>query len=244
MTDLNPNLPDDEAILTEDNLSLKSQRPILRGKALEEYKKTLQLSEEQKDIIIGTLLGDSTMGLRRGGPVYAMKFEQSTVRRQYLLHLAKVFANFCGQSPIERWLDKAKTRAAIGFRTYRHDSLIFYFNLFYDLVVDPDTGKTKSVKKVPKNIAKFLTPRAVAYWFMDDGTSWTTQGYKYYVFNTQGFTKPDCQILCDALKSNFNIESYLVKDRHMFRVSIAAQSKQDFLNLITSYIQPDCKYKL
>ena len=47
----------------------------LRGKALENYKKTLVLTDIQRDIIIGSLLGDSIMGLRKGVPLYSLKFE-------------------------------------------------------------------------------------------------------------------------------------------------------------------------
>ena len=218
----------------------------LRGKALENYKKTLVLTNIQKDIIIGSLLGDSTMGLRKGVPLYSLKFEQSVKKQGYILHLAKVFDEFCGSPPVRRWIDKKKTRDAIWFRTYRHNSFVFFFNLFYVIEEDPVTGKPFSRKIVPLNIAKFLNPRVVAYWFMDDGTfhSDIRSGAKQYYFSTQGFKKSECQLLCEALGTCLNIQAKVHKDGKYWRIYIRAQSTPLFLDLISPYIVDDLLYRL
>lgn len=221
-----------------------NEKRNLRGKALENYKKSLTLNHTQKDIIIGTLLGDSTMGLRNGQPFYGLKFEQSVRREKYINHLANEFDNFCGSPPQKRWIDKLKTRESIWFRTYRHDAFRFYFNLFYIIENHPITGKPFSRKIVPSNISKFFTPRAVAYWFMDDGTYHLYQGKKAYYFSTQGFTKQECIILSNALLTNFNISSNVHKDKDKFRISIRVSSNQTFRNLITPYLHSDFLYKL
>lgn len=221
-----------------------NQKRNLRGKTLENYKKSLKLNETQKDIIIGTLLGDATMGLRHGKPYYGLKFEQSVRRENYINHLANEFDDFCGSTPQKRWIDKEKIREAIWFRTYRHDSFRFYFNLFYIIENDSVKGRLFSRKTVPSKISKFLTARAVAYWFMDDGTYHLKKGKKYYYFSTQGFTQKECQILSDALLSNFNIDSNVHKDRDRFRISIRASSNQNFQSLISPYLHSDFFYKL
>lgn len=213
----------------------------LRGKALEDHKKTLVLNDIQKDIIIGSLLGDSTMGLRKGVPLYSLKFEQSVKKQGYIFHLAEVFDGFYGSPPAKRWIDQKKTREAVWFRTYRHNSLAFFFNLFYVIEEDPVTGKPFSRKIVPFNIAKFLNPRVVAYWFMDDGTfhSDIRSGAKQYFFNTQSFQKSECQLLCDALRVCLNIEANVHKHGKYWRIYIRAQSTPIFLDLISPYIVDD-----
>lgn len=216
----------------------------LRGKALESYKKSLKLNDTQKDIIIGTLLGDSTMGLRNRKPFYGLKFEQSLQRENYIKHLAHEFNNFCGSPPQTRWIDKAKTRQAIWFRTYRHDSFRFYWNIFYIFENDSVTGQASSRKIVPSNISKFLTPRALAYWFMDDGTYHLKNGNKTYYFSTQSFTKTECIILVNALLTNFHIDSNVHKDKDKFRIGIRRSSNETFRNLITPYLHSDFLYKL
>ena len=37
-------------------------------------------------------------------------------------------------------------------------------------------------KRVPKNINELLTPRGLAYWFMDDGTSYRSGRHRAYKF--------------------------------------------------------------
>ena len=61
----------------------------------------------------------------------------------------------------------ARPRQSIWFKTYSHPEFKFYDDLFYPLQRDPEGGRKK---RVPKNIGQFLTARALAYWFMDDGT--------------------------------------------------------------------------
>lgn len=226
-------------------MNMKKKRN-LRGKALEEYKKTLTLNDKQRDIIIGSLLGDSTMGLRSSKPYYSLKFEQSVTKENYIEHLAQEFNEFCGSPPSRRWLDEAKTRQAVWFRTYRHPAFIFYFNLFYIIEEDPITGKLYSRKIVPINIAKFLNARVLAYWFMDDGTFHRrseTESKQYYL-STQGFEKDECSRLCDALDCKLNIKASVHKDKTYWRIYIRHESAELFRQLILPYIVSDFMYKL
>ena len=73
------------------------EKANLKGIALINYKKELQkkgFTQEQKDILIGTLLGDSSMeAVRDGGanPNSKIKFEQSISREAYLNHIYEIF---------------------------------------------------------------------------------------------------------------------------------------------------------
>ena len=96
------------------------------------YKESLKLTPDQKSIIVGTLLGDATMRLSNGRPVYSIKFEQGIQHKGYVEHLFEVFEPFCGTGPNERYIDKEQTRKSVSFSTYRHDEFIFYYNYFYD----------------------------------------------------------------------------------------------------------------
>lgn len=217
----------------------------LRGNALKKYKEELKLTPDQRSIIVGTLLGDATMRLSGGRPVYSIKFEQGIQHKQYVEHLFEVFEAFCGTRPKDRFVDKQKTRKSVSFTTYRHHEFIFYYNYFYD-IQDQQDGSKKGVKVIRKNIHKYLTPMAVAYWFMDDGTFIrdSKSGSKSYYFSTQGFEKTESQRLCDALKHNFNISANVHKDKDKWRIYVVASSKQTLLDLITPYIHSDFIYKL
>lgn len=204
----------------------------LRGKELEIYKQSLKLTDVQREIIIGTLLGDASMSLRKGMPCYSIKFEQSEEHADYIYHLYEIFEPFTGTPPALRWIDRNHTRRAVWFRTYRHDSLIFYWNLFY-------AGERKSL---PKNIAKFLTPRVLAYWFMDDGNQ--TSDHKSYNINTQGFEKHESEKLCEILKEKFNITASINKDKDSWRIYIWRESAETFRTLVEPYVLSCFDYRL
>jgi hypothetical protein len=213
-----------------------TQHKNLRGKKLEIYKKTLRLTKLQKEIIIGTLLGDSSMSLREGKPCYSIKFEQGEEHADYVTHLYEIFADFTGTPPSWRWIDRQKTRRALWFRTYRHDELIFYCNLFYQ-----GTGEDRR-KIVPKNIENFITPRVLAYWFMDDGNK--TSDQKTYCINTQGFMKHESELLCDILRTKFNVIASVNKDKNSWRIYIWRESTETFKTLVEPYVINCFSYRL
>ena len=222
------------------------QNLTLRGNALKAHKQNLKFDPEHIDIIIGTLLGDSTMGLRNQKPLYSLKFEQSIQHKEYIDHLFDRFKTFCGTAPVERVTNKEKGNKAVWFRTYRLNELIYYWNLFYQIKIDPVSQKKVSCKIVPKNIALFLNARALAYWFMDDGTRHRRQiaHHSPYYLSTEGFTKTECQHLRAALFFNFQIFTALHKDRHQWRIYIKANSKSKFRDLVKPYILNCFLYKL
>ena len=210
-----------------------AQRGKLRGKQLEIYKLSLKLTDVQREVIIGTLLGDASMSLRNGKPCYSIKFEQGEANADYVNHLYELFEPFTGTPPAWRWIDKNRTRRARWFRTYRHDSLIFYWNLFY--VLD---GR----KIVSKKIAKFITPRVLAYWFMDDGNQ--TSDSKTYCLNTQGFSKHESEMLCEILKEKFKITASVNKDKDSWRIYVWRESAETFRALVEPYVLSCFDYRL
>lgn len=222
----------------------KDKAKNLRGIQLIEYKKTLKLNTIQKEILVGTLLGDATIAKSKKIALN-VKFEQKLANEEYINHLYEIFEPYVGTPPKVRNIigGGAKDRQSIWFRTYRHIDFKFYYDLFY-IKTNQDLRK----KRVPKLIHKFLTPRALAYWFMDDGSyyynkSKTTQ-QKVYYFNTQSFSYEDIKILKKALKLNFNFDTNIYKDRTYYLLYIQPQSKDDFIHLIKSFIIETFDYKL
>ena len=67
------------------------------GNALREYKQTITLNAIQKEVIVGTLLGDASMPLYRGKPKLHVKFGQCIARAEYIWHLYYIFENPVGR---------------------------------------------------------------------------------------------------------------------------------------------------
>ena len=86
----------------------------------------------------------------------------------------------------------------------------FCYDLFYP-AHDPEGDGWSRNKRVPENISELLTPRALAYWFMDDGYSLNINQKRYYVFSTHSFPLEDHEILVKALRGNFSIEATIQK---------------------------------
>lgn len=201
----------------------------LKGKELDSYKQRLVLNSVQREIIIGSLLGDASMGLRLGKPVYSIKFEQSINNELYINHIYTVLEPFVGVVPSicmvgDTWYSKY-------FRTYRHPSFKFYFDIFY-----PATNNY--IKVVPKTINRLLTPRALAYWYMNDGFFDGS-----YLLHTKCFSISDQRLLLNAL-GNFNIKANIHKDKDKFRIFILSESRETFKGIISPYLIKCFDYKL
>lgn len=226
--------------MTNDNLF--SIKRSLRGKALIEYKKRLKLNLVQKDILIGTLLGDATIIKQTNKTNFNIKFEQKIFNSDYINHLYEIFEPYVGTPPRIRNIKGggAQDRQSIWFRTYRHIDFKFYYDLFY--IEDSKTLLKK--KRVPQNIHKFLTAKALAYWFMDDGTKFTKNNNNYYYLSTQSFPLEDQKILVKALKRNFNLTINIHKDRSKYKLYILTISNVKFIELIKDFIHPCFVYKL
>lgn len=210
----------------------------LRGAGLISYKKNLVLTQEQKEVIIGTLLGDST--IRTSKCNYCIKFEQKYTQIDYLNHLHEIFKPFVGTGPKLRVIKNAFHKdygVSCWFRTYAHIKFKYYENRFYKT---DEKGRRRKI--VPRNIHQMLTPRALAYWFMDDGSFsfWGT----LYCLNTQSFTLSEQKNLVKALKSKFNLNFNVIKDRAYYRLALQEQDNKNFKQLIQPYIVPSFQYKL
>jgi hypothetical protein len=149
---------------------MKQLKRNLKGRALIDYKKTLSkkgLTQEQKDIIIGTLLGDASMQATKRTQNSNIKFEQGMKQEAYIQHLYVIFSEWVGTPPLIRHITGggAADRQSIWFKTYAHPTFNFYKNIFYKR-----DSLNKQYKTVPKCLHRLLTACSLAYWFMDDGS--------------------------------------------------------------------------
>src|SRR5436190_21028213 len=91
------------------------------------------LTTEQKDILVGLILGDLNVRKVKGSVNAKLKFEQGTVHEDYLLHLYDLFKNYCTAPPktTSRAPDTrtGKVYSAISFDSYS----LPCFNELYDL---------------------------------------------------------------------------------------------------------------
>lgn len=210
-----------------------------RGKALSAYLKPFEtrgLTDLQKSVLIGTLLGDSTLQYNKGKfPWY--KFDQQAKNKSYVNLIYSIFSDFVGTPPSIRYKDQKEH--SLWFRTYRSVLFDFYARQFY--IID-EFGKRK--KTIPKLIHRWLNPIVLAFWFMDDGSK-TLHGY---VFHTQGFVLSDIKILQKALGRVFRLQTNIQADHRpngsLYTLYVPASEVKQFNAIVSPFIVDCMKYKL
>jgi hypothetical protein len=90
----------------------------LKGKELNLYKDKLVLTDLQKEVIFGILLGDASMECRLQKPVYAIKVEQTIKKEKYVVHLYNILEPFVGMTPSVRVI-KASSSPCVNFKELR-----------------------------------------------------------------------------------------------------------------------------
>ena len=207
----------------------------MRSNEIEQYKATLKLTEEQKEVLVGILLGDATLETQNSGRTYRIKIEHSLKQKAYAEHLYKIFNDWARSQPWERkvGLPNGKTYVNIVFSTLSHPSLRFYAHQFY-------RGRTKIV---PRLIKKWLTPKALAYWFMDDGSVKSKQS-KGVIFNTQGYAKYDVAKLINVSQEKFHLVAKLRSQKEGYQIYISGNSYESFKSLVLPFMLPDMMYKI
>lgn len=173
---------------------------------------------------------------------------QCTKQKEYLFHKYELLKDFCNAGPKLKYSTNGRStilHPGYMFYTRVHYSLDFYGNMFYKF----NSETCRFTRSIPVNIEQFLTPRAIAYWYMDDGyLKWRGKS-NAMVLCTDSFHLDEVNILRIALKNLYNIETQLnrkdpKKDNYGYRISINEQNSLLFRALIKDYVLESMNYKL
>jgi hypothetical protein len=108
--------------------------------------------------------------------------------------------------------------------------------MFYKLI------DNKYIKIVPLNIEEYLTPLALAIWFMDDGSR-LGRGAR---IATNCFTLEEVNFLCNVLYRKYNIIATphkCGKDKgHIIYIHV--NSMKLFIKIVKPFLLPSLYYKL
>lgn len=103
-------------------------------------------------------------------------------------------------------------------------------------------------KLISNNLVKnYLTPRSLAYWFIDDGGKWDYNKNslnKSIVLNTQSFTFEEVESLVKGLRDKYQLNCYVKINKNKPIIYIDSLSYLIFYNLIKPYLIPQMIYKL
>jgi DNA-binding transcriptional regulator WhiA len=205
----------------------------MRSLAIEKLKEKLSLTPLQREVLIGLLLGDGHLETQNGR-TYRLKIEQSKAHRAYVDHLYHLFEGWVLTPPrIKQVVSRGHASENVTFQTVSHSAFRFYAHQFYR------DGR----KQVPKLIHRWLTPRALSYWFMDDGSIKSKQS-KGVILNTQAFQLADIERLIKCLHTKFDLQASIRKQREGCQIYISGNSFEKFSALVAAYVIPEMQYKL
>jgi hypothetical protein len=207
----------------------------MRSRAIEAYKSTLQLTPEQREVLVGLLLGDVCLESQNRGRTYRVKVEQSAEHEPYLRHLYGLFRPWVLSPPYQRQASARNGSATTSwaFNTVSHAAFRFYAHQFYG----------EQGKQVPNLIHRWLTPRGLAHWFMDDGSMKSSQS-KGVIFNTQGFTKPNVEQLALVLQARFALQAKARRQPDGHQIYVSGSSYERVVELIGPHLIDEMRYKL
>lgn len=206
----------------------------MRSKKIEDYKESLKLNDEQKEILIGLMLGDGHLESKNSGRTYRLKIEQSLKHQQYVEYLYGYWRDWVLTPPkVKKTLINGRVHQKLNFQTLSHSSFRFFAAQFY-------RGK---VKVVPKLIHRWLSPKALAIWFMDDGSVKSRES-KALILNTQSFAIEDIKILCQALERRYGLQCKPRKQAEGFQIFISGKSYELFKSIILPHMCGSMLYKI
>lgn len=180
------------------------------------------LTERQKAIIVGCLLGDGTMRCKTNA---LLEINHSIRQQEYVEWKYSELKKIISTKPQKRFGNAG--RIAYRFTTKSLPELTEIYRKFYQ------DGK----KIIPDNL--FIHPISLAVWFMDDGC----KSYRAVYLNTQKFNVAEQSKLAGLLKDQFDIKTTLNKDKKYYRLRIAVSSVKKFLEIIKPYLLPMFCYK-
>ena len=192
--------------------------------------KDLELSNEQEQFILGSLLGDLSIDLTEQMKNAKLCLVHSVKQEELFMKKVEILGEFMGNYKLYSQYDNRTDKIYQTWRGNRKAHKLFneVYNLLYP-------NKIKTITQ--EYLDKINHPIALAYWFMDDGSECGT-------IATNCFSLEEVELLINWLKTKWNIISTKQKNKENYVLHISQKSRLDFERLIFPYIVPSMYYKL
>ena len=187
------------------------------------------LSDRQRNILIGSLLGDANINLK--GKECRVFFKHSVNQAELLKWKRKEFEGITGM-PINRFEQRVKGKkyGFVQFVTLTHPAFTVLHKVFYR------DGK----KIVPKNVDRILiSPISLATWIMDDGA----KDNAGLTIQTHSFKNDEVGLLIRVLRDNFDLIATSRKNKGKSIIYFPQAEIKKLWEIVGSHILPEYRYK-
>ncbi len=203
------------------------------------FKEGMQLTSQQKSLVIGSMLGDGTMRMGKGAVNANFKIDHGLKQRDYVLWKYEILKDFVPTEPKLSYRtssDGIRYEKSWWFRTIRHPIFTEIYHDFYRT-----TSYKCGTKIVPRSIIDLLDPLAIAVWIMDDGS----YNKSKLDISTYSFTLKEIEFLQTCMQDKFNIQMSYFNDRGIgYRMYCNMKETQKLIDLINPYIHQSMTYKI
>ena len=187
-------------------------------------------------IFYGVILGDSHAERRRSGVRLSMSHESNHVEYLLWLHAQIYNRGYCNSVPPKiqtRLGTGGKLRYIFRFHTFTYSSLDSLYSAWYNY---------NNIKHIPKNMAEFITPLALAIWVIGDGVR-VGKGVKLCA---NSFTYQECTRLTQVIHDLYNVKSSVQSagEPRRYKIYIWAESMLDLRSVVRPHMVSCILYKL
>jgi len=193
--------------------------------------KKIAFTQEQRDFLIGTLLGDGCV--HQKGKSYYLYISHCEKQKDLVLWKKAILGNLV--NVVNKIIDKRGNSIMYSFATVVHNNFNFFYKLFYE----------NNKKVIKENLINYLTPLSLAVWIMDDGSLNKNVNLR---FHTEGFSETEQKILQNILKIKFDIKSKICKfnrnNKEYYYLSLNKENTVKISKLVEKYFVQCMKYKL
>lgn len=192
------------------------------------------LNNEQKSLILGTLLGDGCIEKRWKNP--RLRIGHSVFQKEYVLWKYNILQNITTREPhivSEQHHQTGKIYSQLYFSSKAIPELNFYYQLFYQ------NGKKYLSEEI---INYFKEPLSLAAWLMDDG--YKRNDCDALRLSTDCFSMREQLLLQNCLDKNFDIRSKIHSKGKTWNIYIPNNEMIKVRQLLNPHIIPSMIYKL
>ncbi len=196
----------------------------------------VSLTSEQKSILFGTILGDGYLQ-KTGKKNARLRLEHGKKQKEYILWKAKKLERLFQGKP--KYLERVHPVSKRKYCYWRHQSQSTpYLGKLREIFYSGKSGE----KKIPKKIEKYLSPLALAVWYMDDGYYYLRDRCGYlYLGNV---TQEEASLVSQAMLKKFKIKTKIKQKKKGYAVYFPPSEMIKLKKLIKSHILDYFNYKL
>jgi hypothetical protein len=198
--------------------------------------RTIPLNRKQKEILVGTVLGDGCISLKESGSA-RLYIAQCNAQKDYLFWKRDEFQPFFPREPIrdEKITEKGFHSVMWDCSSITHPDFKEFYNLFY----------FDGVKQVKYHLKEYLTPLSLAVLYMDDGSR---SQDKRSIISSDAFSIESNTTLARIFKENFdldcNVRPFTRNGKNYCDIGFNRINSKKLYNIVYPYMLDCLKYKI